>query len=182
MSKAWDPQTKKWVEEADNAPPRSPARPAELYQAIGCGFEEDIPSNPAEETIEITDASIPLAIEARAQKRAAESMKRLERKYEKSSGGYDIKSVTYKYDEAALLAELKTYIDQTYVTHYGNKDGTQVLDMIIGTDLEVGFLLGNILKYSFRYGKKGTVADQRKDIMKIMHYSVLLLHAHDKGK
>ena len=35
----------------------------------------------------------------------------------------------------------------------------------------------NILKYASRYDKKGTA---RRDIMKIMHYAVLLMHFSDK--
>ena len=36
----------------------------------------------------------------------------------------------------------------------------------------------NILKYASRYDKKGTA---RRDIMKILHYAVLLMHFNDKN-
>jgi hypothetical protein len=44
-----------------------------------------------------------------------------------------------------------------------------------------GFCMGNIDKYSNRYGKKGeTPEDYRKDLMKIIHYGILALYNHDK--
>jgi hypothetical protein len=42
----------------------------------------------------------------------------------------------------------------------------------------VGFCVGNIIKYAQRYGKKGGY--NRKDLMKIIHYAIFLLHTHDK--
>ena len=40
------------------------------------------------------------------------------------------------------------------------------------------FCRSNILKYASRYDKKGTA---RRDIMKILHYAVLLMHFNDKN-
>ena len=37
--------------------------------------------------------------------------------------------------------------------------------------------LGNVLKYAQRYGKKDGA--NRKDLMKILHYSLIALHQHD---
>jgi hypothetical protein len=39
--------------------------------------------------------------------------------------------------------------------------------------------MGNIDKYSNRYGKKGTSEDARKDLIKIIHYGILALYTHD---
>ena len=41
----------------------------------------------------------------------------------------------------------------------------------------VGFTVGNIMKYAQRYGKKNGY--ERKDIMKIIHYAIMLLYVHD---
>ena len=44
-----------------------------------------------------------------------------------------------------------------------------------------GFCMGNIDKYSNRYGKKGNKTEQRKDLVKIMHYALIQLHIHDNS-
>jgi hypothetical protein len=44
----------------------------------------------------------------------------------------------------------------------------------------VGFTIGNIMKYAQRYGKKNGY--NRKDILKIIHYAIMLLHVHDTGE
>jgi len=35
------------------------------------------------------------------------------------------------------------------------------------------------MKYSQRYGKKGTPEDWRKDLLKVIHYAMIQLHVHD---
>ena len=39
--------------------------------------------------------------------------------------------------------------------------------------------MSNVLKYAQRYGKKGSHADARKDLMKVLHYALIQLHIHD---
>ena len=41
-----------------------------------------------------------------------------------------------------------------------------------------GFCLGNILKYAQRYGRKN--GKSRADLMKILHYGIIMLHIHDE--
>jgi len=83
-----------------------------------------------------------------------------------------------KYDEDTILQELKDYITSTYNQHYsaGNND-IQTLDLIEACGDAESFCRSNILKYASRYDKKGTA---RRDIMKILHYAVLLMHFSDK--
>jgi hypothetical protein len=40
-----------------------------------------------------------------------------------------------------------------------------------------GFCMGNIQKYWKRYGKKE--GKNRKDLLKIIHYAIIMLHVHD---
>jgi len=40
-----------------------------------------------------------------------------------------------------------------------------------------GFCIGNILKYSQRYGKKD--GKNRNDLLKVIHYGIMALHNHD---
>ena len=82
----------------------------------------------------------------------------------------------YKFNEDDLIAELKDYIDDTYKQHYAiNK--YQATDIIIDAGHGVGFSIGNIIKYAKRYGNKNGY--NRKDIMKILHYAIILLYIHD---
>ena len=84
----------------------------------------------------------------------------------------------YKYDEDAILKELQDYISGTYNAHYSaGNDKIQTLDLIEACGDGEAFCRSNILKYASRYDKKGTA---RRDIMKILHYAVLLLHFNDK--
>lgn len=84
--------------------------------------------------------------------------------------------IKYKFDEDKLLAELKEYIDETYTSHYSGE--YQATDMIIDKGHGEGFCIGNILKYACRYGKKN--GRDRRDIQKILHYAIIMLHIHDK--
>ena len=83
-----------------------------------------------------------------------------------------------KYDEVATLQTLKDYITGTYQGHYSaGNDQIQTLDLIEACGDAEAFCRSNILKYASRYDKKGTA---RKDIVKIIHYGMLLLHFNDK--
>ena len=85
----------------------------------------------------------------------------------------------YKYNEDALLSELRDYITSTYGQHYSaGNDSIQTLDLIEACGDAEAFCRSNILKYASRYDKKGTA---RRDIIKILHYALLLLHFPDKS-
>ena len=84
--------------------------------------------------------------------------------------------VDYKFNEGNLIAQLKKYIDGTYNGHY-SKNKFQSTEFIIDCGHGMGFALGNVLKYAQRYGKKDGA--NRKDLMKILHYSLIALHQHD---
>jgi len=87
--------------------------------------------------------------------------------------------MNYKFNEDKLIEELKTYVDKTYDQHYAT-DKYQATDVIIDSGHGTGFCLGNVIKYAKRYGNKGTPADARKDIMKILHYALIQLDIHDQ--
>lgn len=85
----------------------------------------------------------------------------------------------FKYNEDAILKELTDYISSTYNQHYSaGDDKIQTLDLIEACGDGEAFCRSNILKYASRYDKKGT---SRRDILKIMHYAVLLMHFNDKN-
>ena len=85
----------------------------------------------------------------------------------------------FKYSEERILKELTDYISATYNQHYSSgDDAVQTLDLIEACGDGESFCRSNILKYASRYDKKGTA---RRDILKIMHYAVLLMHFNDKN-
>jgi hypothetical protein len=77
-------------------------------------------------------------------------------------------------NEKKFLKEVEKYIDSTYNQHYVGKKEVQTID--------VWETLGSIdttcrdtaIKYLMRYGKKG--GHNRKDLLKAVHYIVLLAH------
>ena len=81
-----------------------------------------------------------------------------------------------KYNENEILKEVSDYISQTYRGHY-SAGNVQTLDLIDSVGDAEAFCRSNILKYASRYDRKGTA---RKDIIKIIHYAVLLWHFNDK--
>ena len=88
--------------------------------------------------------------------------------------------MSLKYNEEALLTELRDYITGTYGQHYSaGNDAIQTLDLIEACGDAEAFCRSNILKYASRYDRKGTA---RRDIIKILHYALLLLHFSDKSQ
>tara|TARA_R100001463_G_scaffold4240_1_gene16227 strand:- start:65 stop:331 length:267 start_codon:yes stop_codon:yes gene_type:complete len=83
----------------------------------------------------------------------------------------------YKFKENESLLELKKYIDNTYSQHYAS-DKYQATDVIIDSGHGEGFCIGNIMKYAKRYGNKD--GKNRKDLLKILHYGIIMLDIHDK--
>jgi hypothetical protein len=98
-----------------------------------------------------------------------------------SSGSIDLINprTPWKYNEEEILKELLEYVRGTYNQHYSaGDDKIQTLDLIEACGDGEAFCRSNILKYASRYDKKGTA---RRDIMKILHYAVLLMHFNDKN-
>ena len=84
--------------------------------------------------------------------------------------------INYKFNEEKLLQELAKYINNTYGQHYAS-DKYQATDVIIDSGHGEGFCLGNIMKYTKRYGNKE--GKNRKDLLKILHYGIIMLNVHD---
>ena len=86
------------------------------------------------------------------------------------------KIINYKYNEDKLIRELQDYVDSTYGQHYA-QGSIQTTEFIIDCGHGIGHTAGNIIKYCQRYGKKE--GRNRKDILKILHYALIMLHVHD---
>lgn len=87
-----------------------------------------------------------------------------------------------KYNEDESINELLQYIKDTYKQHYVGEDNIQSLDLIFSVGYGENFCLSNIIKYAARYGKKtNDPEDVKKDIMKMLHYAILLNYLFEKG-
>tara|TARA_R100001460_G_scaffold45638_1_gene82897 strand:- start:27 stop:290 length:264 start_codon:yes stop_codon:yes gene_type:complete len=82
----------------------------------------------------------------------------------------------YKFEENTHIQELEDYINNTYGQHYAT-DKYQATDVIIDSGHGEGFCIGNIMKYAKRYGNKE--GKNRKDLLKILHYGIIMLYVHD---
>jgi hypothetical protein len=82
----------------------------------------------------------------------------------------------HKFLEPTYLCELQEYVDDTYSMHYA-KGKYQASELIIDAGYGEGFLMGNIIKYWKRYGKKE--GKNRQDLLKILHYTLIMLYTHD---
>ena len=92
----------------------------------------------------------------------------------------------YTFNENQVLGRAGEYISTTYKKHYA-QGAIQATEFINANGLGEGFCLGNIIKYVQRYGKKGKSYEAReRDLFKIIHYAVILLHeleqTEGKGK
>jgi len=85
----------------------------------------------------------------------------------------------YKFKEDKYLNELSKYIISTYNEHY-SQSKYQATDTITDAGYGEGFCMGNIQKYWKRYGKKE--GKNRKDLLKILHYAIIMLHVHDQNQ
>lgn len=86
--------------------------------------------------------------------------------------------IRYKYNEPELLDQLRKYVDGTYGEHYqADEEAVQALELIIDSGLGDGFVLGSVIKYASRYGKKDGY--NRKDLLKVLHYALVMLYVHD---
>ena len=83
---------------------------------------------------------------------------------------------SHTFNENQVLGRAGEYISTTYKKHYA-QGSIQATEFINANGLGEGFCLGNIIKYVQRYGKKGKGYKEReRDLFKIIHYAVILLH------
>jgi len=87
-----------------------------------------------------------------------------------------MEKIDYKYNEGELIKEFQEYIDLTYGQHY-SMNKFQATEFIVDNGHGVGFTAGNVMKYVQRYGKKN--GRDRQDLLKVLHYALMLLYVHD---
>ena len=84
----------------------------------------------------------------------------------------------YKFNEKEKLSRTLEYIKTTYNKHYAKGITKQATETIDDAGYLEGFCLGNIIKYAQRYGKKDK-EDKNNNLMKIIHYAVILMDKED---
>ena len=85
----------------------------------------------------------------------------------------------FKFREDEILTRVSNHIIQTYDAHY-SMNKIQSTEFIVDAGHGEGFCLGNIIKYAQRYGKKN--GKQKDDLLKIIHYAIILLGSEDGNK
>ena len=84
----------------------------------------------------------------------------------------------YKYHEEEILKDIEEYVSSTYQGHYTGKShefrNVQTIDLMASKELAAAFCQANILTHGSRYGNKD--GKNKKDLMKVIHYAMLLLH------
>ena len=84
----------------------------------------------------------------------------------------------WRYDEGKILREVEAYLSSTYKGHYvGGETKIQTLDLIDSIGDSESFCRSNAIKYLSRFGKKE--GKNQKDLLKVIHYAILLYHFAD---
>ena len=92
----------------------------------------------------------------------------------KDTGSFVEKGPDYRYNEDKFLAEVLEYIETTYAGHYVGKEEIQTTDVWHTLGSADTTTRDTAIKYLMRYGKKD--GHNRKDLLKAIHYIVLLAH------
>lgn len=84
----------------------------------------------------------------------------------------------YHYSEDRFLSELKRHIDDTNQSHYSGQ--VQPTEFIMSHAETLDFLVGNVMKYTFRFGRK--YGYNEVDLYKAAHYLAMMAHYADHFK
>lgn len=89
-------------------------------------------------------------------------------------------AIPYKYDEDKSLDLIQAYIDSTYGQHYVGNQGIQTIDVWESLDMASKMCQGTAIKYLMRFGRKEGY--NPKDLLKAIHYIILLMHFAEKDQ
>ena len=78
----------------------------------------------------------------------------------------------FHYSEDLFLEELKKHFETTNVTHYSGE--IQPTEFIMSHANSMDFLIGNVIKYTFRFGRKNGF--DKSDLFKAVHYLSMMYH------
>lgn len=92
----------------------------------------------------------------------------------------DTSTIKYKFSEQEILRDLGEYVASTYSQHYVGKEEIQTIDVWESLNIASEMCQGTAIKYLMRLGRKEGI--NRKDLLKSMHYIILLTHFTDKER
>lgn len=87
---------------------------------------------------------------------------------------YIQQKIAYKYAENRIISDFKSYIDETYDSHYKTENDVQAFDAWIALGEATPTFRNTALKYLWRYGKKN--GSNKDDLMKTLHYTLMCLY------
>ena len=88
--------------------------------------------------------------------------------------------IRYKYNEMTNVNKFVKYLDVTYGQHYVGNGDVQTVDFWESLGSLETTARDTAIKYLARYGKKG--GKNEKDLLKAIHYIILMMYAADKEK
>ena len=83
----------------------------------------------------------------------------------------------YKYNEDKAMEAIQAYVNSTYGQHYVGDGDVQTVDFWRSLGSLETTARDTAIKYLARFGKKG--GKNRKDLLKAVHYIVLMMYALD---
>jgi hypothetical protein len=86
-------------------------------------------------------------------------------------------NIKFKYNEDKALEAIQAYVDSTYGQHYVGDGDVQTVDFWRSLGSLETTARDTAIKYLARYGKKG--GKNRKDLLKAIHYIILMMYALD---
>ena len=85
----------------------------------------------------------------------------------------------WKYNENKIMLEISQYLEATYGAHYAGNGDIQTVDFWASLGSLESTCRDNAIKYLARYGKKGGSEAKRKDLLKTIHYIILMMYSQD---
>tara|TARA_R110000772_G_scaffold148811_2_gene259380 strand:- start:3666 stop:3956 length:291 start_codon:yes stop_codon:yes gene_type:complete len=85
-------------------------------------------------------------------------------------------NTNFKYSEKEIIQEVEKYITSTYSKHYVGNKQIQTIDVWDSMGIAEDMCMGTLVKYAMRFGKKGSEENAKSDLLKLIHYAVLVYH------
>jgi hypothetical protein len=87
------------------------------------------------------------------------------------------RKVHYKYRENEIIADFLEYINDTYGQHYKTETHRiECFDAWIAMGDATPTFRNTAIKYLWRYGKKTSYTESKKDLFKALHYVLMCLY------
>ena len=89
-------------------------------------------------------------------------------------------TIKYNYNEDVNMEKIQNYVNSTYNQHYVGNGQVQTIDFWLSLGSLETTARDTAIKYLARYGKKE--GRNEKDLLKAIHYILLMMYAADAEK